>query len=93
MNAEHAAFISKAPTFFKENPQIASEVLNIITKYAPDQVGKELALKFANVPGMKTSEKNFNANQRHVKAVDNIRRSGGATKDQLKRMFNQLNNY
>jgi hypothetical protein len=25
--------------------------------------------------------------------VDNIRRSGGATKEQLTRMFNQLNSY
>jgi hypothetical protein len=49
--------------------------------------------KVCDVTGMKTSEKNFYTNQTHVKAVDNIRRSGGATKDQLKRMFNQLNNY
>ena len=49
--------------------------------------------KVCDVTGMKTSEKNFYANQNHVKAVDNIRRSGNATKDQLKRMFNQLNNY
>ena len=26
-------------------------------------------------------------------SIDNIRRSGGATKEQLTRMFNQLNNY
>ena len=45
------------------------------------------------VTGMKTSEKNFYTNQTHVKAVDNIRRNTTATKDQLKRMFNQLNNY
>ena len=49
--------------------------------------------KVCTVSGIKTSEKNFYANQSHVKAVDNLRRSGGATKDQLKRMFNQLSNY
>jgi hypothetical protein len=42
---------------------------------------------------MKTSEKNFYSNQTHVKAVDNIRRNTDVTKDQLTRMFNQINNY
>ena len=45
------------------------------------------------VTGMKTSTNNFYANQNHVKAVDNIRRMTGATKEQLTRMFNQINNY
>ena len=45
------------------------------------------------VTGMTTSENNFYANQNHVKAVDNIRRNTGATKEQLTRMFNQINNY
>ena len=45
------------------------------------------------VSGVKTSVNNFYANQNHVKAVDNIRRNTGATKEQLTRMFNQLNNY
>jgi len=49
--------------------------------------------RVCDVTGMKTSEKNFYANQSHVKAVDNIRRATSATKDQLKRMFNQINNY
>ena len=49
--------------------------------------------KVCDLTGMKTSEKNFYKNQSHVKAVDNIRRNTGATKDQLTRMFNQLNNY
>ena len=49
--------------------------------------------KVCDITGMKTSEKNFYKNQSHVKAVDNIRRNTGATKDQLTRMFNQLNNY
>jgi len=41
----------------------------------------------------KTSEKNFYTNQNHVKAVDNLRRNSGATKEQIMRMFNQINNY
>ena len=45
------------------------------------------------VSGIKTSERNFYANQNHVKAVDNLRRNSGATKEQLTRMFNQINNY
>ena len=49
--------------------------------------------KVCSVSGVKTSEKNFYANQNHVKAVDNLRRNSGATKDQIMRMFNQLNNY
>ena len=49
--------------------------------------------KICSVSGVKTSEKNFYTNQNHVKAVDNLRRSSGATKEQLTRMFNQLNNY
>ena len=49
--------------------------------------------KVCSVTGIKTSINNFYANQNHVKAVDNIRRSGNATKDQLTRMFNQINNY
>ena len=49
--------------------------------------------KICSVTGMKTSVNNFYANQNHVKAVDNIRRMTGATKEQLTRMFNQINNY
>ena len=49
--------------------------------------------RICTVTGMKTSEKNFYANQNHVKAVDNIRRNTDVTKDQLTRMFNKLNNY
>ena len=45
------------------------------------------------VSGIKTSEKNFYANQSHLKAVDNIRRNTNVSKEQLQRMFNQLNNY
>ena len=49
--------------------------------------------KVCSVSGIKTSEKNFYSNQNHVKAVDNLRRTTGATKEQMQRMFNQLNNY
>ena len=49
--------------------------------------------KICAVTGMRTNENNFYANQNHVKAVDNIRRNSTATKDQLTRMFNQINNY
>ena len=49
--------------------------------------------RICDVSGIKTSENNFYKNQSHVKAVDNLRRSSGATKEQMQRMFNQLNNY
>ena len=49
--------------------------------------------RVCSVSGIKTSENNFYKNQNHVKAVDNLRRNSGATKDQIMRMFNQLNNY
>ena len=50
-------------------------------------------MKVCTVSGIKTSEKNFYTNQSHLKAVDNIRRGTNVTKDQLTRMFNQINNY
>tara|TARA_R110002072_G_scaffold135752_6_gene277367 strand:+ start:567 stop:746 length:180 start_codon:yes stop_codon:yes gene_type:complete len=49
--------------------------------------------KVCTVTGLETSVTNFYANQNHVKAVDNLRRSTGATKDQMQKMFNQLNQY
>ena len=49
--------------------------------------------KVCTVSGIKTSVNNFYANQNHVKAIDNLRRNSGATKEQLTRMFNQINNY
>jgi len=51
------------------------------------------AKRMCTVTGMKTSTDNFYKNQNHVKAVDNMRRNTGATKEQLTRMFNQLNAY
>jgi hypothetical protein len=49
--------------------------------------------KVCSVTGMETSIDNFYSNQNHVKAVDNLRRNSGATKEQLQRMFNQVNQY
>ena len=49
--------------------------------------------KVCSVTGIKTSVNNFYTNQNHVKAVDNMRRNSSATKEQLTRMFNQINNY
>jgi hypothetical protein len=46
-----------------------------------------------DVTGITTTERNFYSKQTHVKAVDNIRRLTGANKQQLRRMFNQLNSY
>ena len=49
--------------------------------------------KVCSVSGVKTSQNNFYKNQNHVKAVDNLRRNSSATKEQIMRMFNQINNY
>ena len=49
--------------------------------------------KVCTVTGVETSVDNFYTNQNHVKAVDNLRRNSNATKNQLQRMFNQINNY
>jgi hypothetical protein len=46
-----------------------------------------------SVTGVTTSEKNFYANQTHVKAVDNLRRATDANRAQLQRMFSQLQTY
>ena len=49
--------------------------------------------KVCTVTGIETSVDNFYAKQNHVKAVDNLRRNSGASKDQMQRMFNQINQY
>ena len=49
--------------------------------------------KVCSVSGIKTSENNFYKGHSHVKAVDNLRRNSNATKEQITRMFNQINNY
>ena len=46
-----------------------------------------------DVTGVTTSMNNFYSNQSHVKAVDNLRRSTGATKKQMRTMFNNLTTY
>ena len=50
-------------------------------------------LKVCSVTGLETSVNNFYRNQNHLKAVDNLRRTTNATKEQLSRMFNQNNKY
>ena len=50
-------------------------------------------LKVCSVTGLETNVNNFYTNQNHVKAVDNLRRTTNSTKDQLARMFNQINQY
>ena len=49
--------------------------------------------RVCTVTGLKPSIDNFYSNQTHVKAVNNMRRNTGATKEQLTRMFNQINQY
>lgn len=49
--------------------------------------------RVCDVTGVRTNVNNFYNNQSHVKAVDNMRRSTGANKEQLRRMFNQLSTY
>ena len=50
-------------------------------------------MKICTVTGLETSVNNFYTNQNHVKAVDNLRRTTNATKEQLARMFTQINQY
>ena len=49
--------------------------------------------KVCDVTGVNTNENNFYTNQSHTKEVDNLRRATGAPKDQMRRMFNQVNQY
>jgi hypothetical protein len=50
--------------------------------------------RVCTVSGLTRPTTDFYKGQNHLKAIDNLRRSSGATKDQMKRMFNnlQLNN-
>ena len=52
-----------------------------------------MAKRTCDVTGIKTNTNNFYKNQSHMKAVDNFRRNTNVTKEQLTRMFNQINNY
>ena len=54
---------------------------------------RKMQTKVCSVTGLETSVNNFYKNQNHLKAVDNIRRTTNATKDQLARMYNQINQY
>ena len=54
---------------------------------------RKIQTKICSVTGLETSITNFYKNQNHVKAVDNMRRNTNATKEQLARMFNQINQY
>jgi|TARA_R100000664_G_C2730653_1_gene121293 hypothetical protein len=54
---------------------------------------RKLQTKVCTVTGLETSLNNFYKNQNHLKAVDNFRRTTGASKTQLQRMFNQINQY
>ena len=49
--------------------------------------------RICTVTGLETSVNNFYTNQTHVKAVDNLRRTTGATKEQLQRMFFHIPEY
>jgi len=53
-------------------------------------MGKTMT-KTCDVSGITTSSKNFYSKQTHIKAIDNLRRNSSATKEQMRRMFNQLN--
>ena len=54
---------------------------------------RKMQTKVCSVTGLETSVNNFYKNQNHLKAVDNFRRVTGVKKDQLQRMFNQINQY
>ena len=54
---------------------------------------RKMQTKVCSVTGLETSVNNFYKNQNHLKAVDNLRRNTNATKEQLARMFNQINQY
>ena len=54
---------------------------------------RKMQTKVCSVTGLETSVNNFYKNQNHLKAVDNFRRTTGANKEQLQRMFNQINQY
>ena len=51
-----------------------------------------LKLKVCDVTGLERPETDFYKNQSHLKSVDNLRRSTGATKYQIARFYQQLTN-
>ena len=54
---------------------------------------RKTKMKVCTVTGLETSTNNFYANKNQLKSVDNLRRTTTATKDQLQRMFQQINAY
>ena len=54
---------------------------------------RKMQTKVCSVTGLETSINHFYKNQNHLKAVDNLRRTTNVTKEQLARMFNQINQY
>jgi adenylate kinase family enzyme len=50
--------------------------------------------RVCTVSGLTRPTTDFYKGQNHLKAIDNLRRNSGVTKDQMRRMFNnlQLNN-
>jgi adenylate kinase family enzyme len=53
-----------------------------------------VATRVCTVSGLTRPSTEFYKGQNHLKAIDNLRRNSGVTKDQMRRMFNnlQLNN-
>ena len=51
-------------------------------------------MRVCSVSGLERPETEFYSGHSHLKAIDNLRRVSGATKEQMRRMFNnlQLNN-
>lgn len=49
--------------------------------------------KTCDVTGQRLPLTAFYTNQSHCRAVDNLRRNTGATKAQIRQMFNQIANY
>lgn len=46
--------------------------------------------RVCTVSGLTRPTTDFYKGQNHLKAIDNLRRNSGATKDQMRRMFNNL---
>ena len=55
---------------------------------------ESVEMRVCTVSGLTRPTTEFYKGQNHLKAIDNLRRNSGVTKDQMRRMFNnlQLNN-
>ena len=49
-----------------------------------------IEMRVCTVSGLTRPTTDFYKGQNHLKAIDNLRRNSGATKDQMRRMFNNL---